>query len=76
MNAFLIKMTEFFRDPQLFDYLNGNVLPGLIEEAERRRTSSGSGPPGASPARRSKVYSSPEDGAGVQVRLPLRNGGG
>jgi two-component system CheB/CheR fusion protein len=36
MNAFLIKMTEFFRDPQLFDYLKENELPGLIEEAREK----------------------------------------
>jgi two-component system CheB/CheR fusion protein len=33
IGAFLIKVTEFFRDPQLFDYLKEEVLPGLIEEA-------------------------------------------
>ena len=33
INAFLIKVTEFFRDPELFDYLKGKVLPELIEEA-------------------------------------------
>jgi two-component system, chemotaxis family, CheB/CheR fusion protein len=31
--AFLIKVTEFFRDPELFDYLKEEVLPELIEEA-------------------------------------------
>jgi two-component system, chemotaxis family, CheB/CheR fusion protein len=33
IGAFLIKVTEFFRDPELFDYLKEEVLPGLIEEA-------------------------------------------
>jgi two-component system, chemotaxis family, CheB/CheR fusion protein len=33
IGAFLIKVTEFFRDPELFDYLKAEVLPELIEEA-------------------------------------------
>lgn len=33
VSAFLIKVTEFFRDPELFEYLRGEVLPRLIEEA-------------------------------------------
>jgi two-component system, chemotaxis family, CheB/CheR fusion protein len=33
IGAFLIKVTEFFRDPELFDYLKEDVLPELIEEA-------------------------------------------
>jgi two-component system CheB/CheR fusion protein len=33
IGAFLIKVTEFFRDPELFDHLEEEVLPGLIEEA-------------------------------------------
>ncbi|HEX5699670.1 MAG TPA: CheR family methyltransferase [Rubrobacter sp.] len=33
IGAFLIKVTEFFRDPELFDYLKEEVLPALIEEA-------------------------------------------
>ena len=33
INAFLIKVTEFFRDPDLFDYLREEVLPELIKEA-------------------------------------------
>jgi two-component system, chemotaxis family, CheB/CheR fusion protein len=33
IGAFLIKVTEFFRDPQLFDYLKEEVLPELISEA-------------------------------------------
>ena len=35
INAFLIKVTEFFRDPELFDHLREEVLPGLIEEARQ-----------------------------------------
>lgn len=34
INAFLIKVTEFFRDPDLFDYLREEVLPELISDAE------------------------------------------
>ncbi len=33
IGAFLIKVTEFFRDPELFDYLKEEVLPELVEEA-------------------------------------------
>lgn len=33
MDALLIKVTEFFRDPDLFDHLKEEVLPGLFEEA-------------------------------------------
>src|SRR5215207_10895290 len=33
IGAFLIKVTHFFRDPDLFDYLKEEVLPRLIEEA-------------------------------------------
>ncbi len=33
VNTFLIKVTEFFRDPEHFDYLKEEVLPGLVEEA-------------------------------------------
>ncbi len=36
IGAFLIKVTEFFRDPDLFDYLKEEVLPGLIEEASEQ----------------------------------------
>ncbi|MEJ7816401.1 MAG: chemotaxis protein CheB [Rubrobacter sp.] len=35
VNAFLIKVTEFFRDPDLFDHLREEVLPGLVEEARQ-----------------------------------------
>jgi two-component system CheB/CheR fusion protein len=35
LNAFLIKVTEFFRDPELFEYLREEVLPKLVEEARR-----------------------------------------
>ena len=37
VNSLLIKVTEFFRDPKLFDYLRENVLPELIAEARRDR---------------------------------------
>lgn len=33
INSFLIKVTEFFRTPEQFDYLKDEVLPGLIENA-------------------------------------------
>jgi two-component system CheB/CheR fusion protein len=36
VNSFLIKVTEFFRDPDLFDYLRDRVLPGVIEDARGR----------------------------------------
>src|SRR5262249_41473981 len=36
INSFLIKVTDFFRDPDLFDYLTENVLPGMIAEGESR----------------------------------------
>jgi len=35
-NSFLIKVTEFFRDPELFDYLREQVLPPIIDEARER----------------------------------------
>src|ERR687893_827647 len=34
--SFLIKVTEFFRDPELFTYLRDHVLPGLVSEARER----------------------------------------
>ncbi len=34
--AFLIKVTDFFRDPDLVAYLRDEVLPGLIDEARAR----------------------------------------
>ena len=34
--SFLIKVTEFFRDPELFTYLRDRVLPGLVSEAKER----------------------------------------
>src|ERR1035437_4936953 len=37
VNSLLIKVTEFFRDPKLFDYLREDVLPELIAEARRVR---------------------------------------
>ncbi|GAC1547343.1 MAG: hypothetical protein NVS2B17_31530 [Candidatus Velthaea sp.] len=33
VNSFLIKVTEFFRDAQLFDHLRTTILPKLIEQA-------------------------------------------
>lgn len=36
VSSFLIKVTEFFRDQELFTYLREQVLPGLIQEARRR----------------------------------------
>jgi two-component system, chemotaxis family, CheB/CheR fusion protein len=35
VNSFLIKATEFFRDPYLFEYLRAEILPGQIEEDVR-----------------------------------------
>jgi two-component system CheB/CheR fusion protein len=35
VNSLLIKVTEFFRDPKLFEYLREHVLPELIAEARR-----------------------------------------
>jgi two-component system CheB/CheR fusion protein len=35
LNSLLIKVTEFFRDPKVFDYLRANVLPELISDARR-----------------------------------------
>src|SRR5438045_3648682 len=35
-NSFLIKVTDFFRDADLFNYLREQVLPGIIEEARTR----------------------------------------
>src|SRR5918994_1115916 len=34
--SFLIKVTEFFRDPELFTYLRDHVLPELVSEARER----------------------------------------
>jgi two-component system CheB/CheR fusion protein len=36
VGSFLIKVTDFFRDPELFDYLRQHILPELIEEARSR----------------------------------------
>ncbi|HLV99269.1 MAG TPA: chemotaxis protein CheB [Ktedonobacterales bacterium] len=36
INAFLIKVTEFFRDPELFAYLRDEVLPDIIKYARSR----------------------------------------
>jgi two-component system, chemotaxis family, CheB/CheR fusion protein len=38
IGAFLIKVTKFFRDPELFDYLKEEVLPGLIEKAREEES--------------------------------------
>ncbi|HEX8230622.1 MAG TPA: CheR family methyltransferase [Chloroflexia bacterium] len=34
--AFLIKVTEFFRDPEAFEFLKTSVLPDMIEEGRAR----------------------------------------
>jgi two-component system CheB/CheR fusion protein len=36
ISNFLIKVTEFFRDPELFDMLREHVLPHLVREARAR----------------------------------------
>jgi two-component system CheB/CheR fusion protein len=36
INSFLIKVTEFFRDPDVFHYLRTQVLPEMIGDAARR----------------------------------------
>ena len=36
VSSFLIKVTEFFRDPELFDFLREHILPNLIAEARSR----------------------------------------
>jgi two-component system CheB/CheR fusion protein len=36
VSSFLIKVTEFFRDPELFEYLRTTVVPDLIEHARQR----------------------------------------
>jgi two-component system CheB/CheR fusion protein len=33
VNSFLIKVTEFFRDPEVYDYLRDRVLPAIIDTA-------------------------------------------
>ncbi len=35
-NSFLIKVTDFFRDPELFDYMREHVLPEVIRSAQER----------------------------------------
>jgi two-component system CheB/CheR fusion protein len=35
-NTFLIKVTDFFRDADLFNHLRDQILPGLIEEARKQ----------------------------------------
>jgi two-component system CheB/CheR fusion protein len=36
VSSFLIKVTDFFRDPDMFTYLRDRVLPALIEQARSR----------------------------------------
>ncbi|HEY8599581.1 MAG TPA: CheR family methyltransferase [Thermomicrobiales bacterium] len=36
ISSFLIKVTQFFRDPELYAYLRATILPELIARAERR----------------------------------------
>lgn len=36
VDSFLIKVTQFFRDPDLFDHLRDQILPGLVAEARDR----------------------------------------
>lgn len=38
ISTFLIKVTEFFRDPALFSYLRETVLPDVIDQARSNRT--------------------------------------
>ena len=35
ISSLLIKVTEFFRDPKVFNHLRDHTLPGLIDEARR-----------------------------------------
>jgi two-component system CheB/CheR fusion protein len=35
VGSLLIKVTEFFRDPKLWDHLRDRILPGLLEQARR-----------------------------------------
>jgi two-component system CheB/CheR fusion protein len=36
VNTFLIKVTEFFRDPELFEYLGEEILPRLIDKSREQ----------------------------------------
>lgn len=36
VSSFLIKVTEFFRDPELFEYLRAKIVPDLIEHARQQ----------------------------------------
>lgn len=36
INAFLIKVTEFFRDPDLFTYLRETIVPDLVTQSRKR----------------------------------------
>ena len=33
VSSLLIKVTEFFRDPKVWDHIRDNLLPGMVEEA-------------------------------------------
>ncbi len=35
ISSLLIKVTEFFRDPKVFDHLRDETLPGLLDEARK-----------------------------------------
>lgn len=37
ISSFLIKVTEFFRDPDLFHHLHDSVLPELLDQARERK---------------------------------------
>ena len=53
ISSLLIKVTEFFRDPKVFDHLRDHVLPALIEDARAATAGScASGRPAARRARR------------------------
>ncbi|HKS71365.1 MAG TPA: chemotaxis protein CheB, partial [Ktedonobacterales bacterium] len=36
VNTFLIKVTEFFRDPDLFSYLRETIVPDLVRQSRQR----------------------------------------
>ncbi|MBV8344285.1 MAG: PAS domain-containing protein [Candidatus Eremiobacteraeota bacterium] len=38
ISTFLIKVTEFFRDPQLFAQLRNGILPDIVEHARKNRS--------------------------------------
>ena len=35
ISAFLVKVTEFFRDPEMFDYIREDLLPKIAEESRK-----------------------------------------